>query len=141
MERIVKRDGLSVECDSAGTYSGHAGQGADPRMKFWAAKRGYELTHLARPVSRADFERFDMIIAMDDSVYESLWRMAPSVEGGDRIFRMNEFFGERFSRDWTYVPDPYYEGQEGFILVLDMLEEACEILASRLFSESVRKDK
>jgi protein-tyrosine phosphatase len=45
---------------------------------------------------------------------------------------MSEFFGESYSRDWSYVPDPYYEGAEGFELVLNLLEDGCANLLSRL---------
>ena len=69
-------------------------------------------------------DRFDMIVAMDDMNYESLNRLAPSREAARKIFRMAEFC--RRHPDRTYVPDPYYEGHEGFELVLDMLEDGCE---------------
>ena len=64
-----------------------------------------------------------MIVAMDDMNYESLNRLAPSREAARKIFRMAEFY--RRHPDRTYVPDPYYEGHEGFELVLDMLEDGC----------------
>ena len=56
--------------------------------------------------------------------HESLNRLAPSREAARKIFRMAEFC--RRHPDRTYVPDPYYEGHEGFELVLDMLEDGCE---------------
>ena len=69
----VARQALSdsIEADSAGTYSGHAGNLPDPRMRRAAARRGYELTHRARPLREADFERFDRIVVMDDNNYET----------------------------------------------------------------------
>lgn len=118
-----------IEVDSAGTYSGHAGELADPRMRHAAAARGYRLTHRARPIRTADFERFDRIIVMDDYNYETVHRLAPSRTEGEKIYRMREFFG---ATDYTYVPDPYYEGHEGFEIVLDLLEEACSNLLSDL---------
>lgn len=62
----VARRGLTdqITTDSAGTYSGHAGELADPRMRRAAAARGYELTHHSRPIRPADFEQFDRIIVM-----------------------------------------------------------------------------
>ena len=108
MRRIVERRGLSgtFGIDSAGTYGGHRGELPDPRIR------------------EEDFDRFDMIVAMDDMNYESLNRLAPSREAARKIFRMAEFC--RRHPDRTYVPDPYYEGHEGFELVLDMLEDGCE---------------
>lgn len=82
------------------------------------------LTHRARRITEADFERFDMIVVMDDMNYEAVHRLAPSHRDAEKIFRMREFFSHH--PQWSYVPDPYYEGHEGFELVLDMLEDGCE---------------
>ena len=119
-----------LEIDSAGTYGGHAGQLPDPRMRAAALRRGYHLTHRARQVTRADFGRFDRIVAMDRSNYQSLCRLAPSTEATGRIVRMSDFF-RRYAGQ-TEVPDPYYEGDEGFEQVLDMLEDACSVLLDSL---------
>ena len=126
MHDLVERRGVAdrFTIDSAGTYGGHRGELPDPRMRSAASRRGYALTHRARQVSEADFDRFDMIVGMDDMNYETLYRMAPSPEAARKIFRMTEFC--RRHPDRTYVPDPYYEGHEGFELVLDMLEDGCE---------------
>lgn len=131
----VKAAGLEnrIEVDSAGTYSGHAGELADPRMRRAAERRGYRLTHRARPIRTADFEQFDRIIVMDDYNYETVHRLAPSRADGEKIYRMREFFGPT---DYTYVPDPYYEGHEGFEIVLDLLEEACRNLLNELSVEN-----
>ena len=107
-----------------GTYGGHAGDLPDARMRSAAARRGYVLTHRARRITEADFERFDMIVVMDDMNYEAVHRLAPSRRDAEKIFRMREFFSRH--PQWSYVPDPYYEGHEGFELVLDMLEDGCE---------------
>ena len=119
-----------LEIDSAGTYGGHAGQLPDPRMRAAALRRGYHLTHRARQVTRADFGRFDRIVAMDRSNYQSLCRLAPSTAAAGRIVRMSDFF-RRYAGQ-TEVPDPYYEGDEGFEQVLDMLEDACSVLLDSL---------
>jgi protein-tyrosine phosphatase len=121
---MVERAGLSgrFEIDSAGTYSGHEGELPDQRMRNAAAARGYNLASRSRPVRSGDFDRFDMIVAMDDANYERLHRLAPTVEAAARIRRMTEFC--RRTRA-THIPDPYYEGIEGFERVLDLLEECC----------------
>lgn len=125
LRSMAAEEGLSerLGIDSAGTYGGHRGDLPDPRMRSAAARRGYSLTHRARQVCEEDFERFDLIVTMDDMNYETLHRLAPSREAARRIFRMTEFC--RRHPDRTYVPDPYYEGREGFELVLDMLEDGC----------------
>lgn len=133
-DRIV-RAGLSdrIEVDSAGTYGGHRGDLPDPRMRSAASRRGYSLTHRARQVREEDFERFDRIVVMDDMNYETLHRLAPSQAAAEKICRMTDFC--RRHPDRTYVPDPYYEGREGFELVLDMLEDGCEGLLADLERE------
>lgn len=112
------------EIDSAGTYSGHAGDLPDSRMRAAASRRGYNLTHRARPIRESDFAKFDRIIVMDDYNYESVHRLAPSRADAMKIDRMTDFC--RSHPDAHYVPDPYYEGREGFEIVLDLLEDACE---------------
>jgi len=98
------------------------GEGRAPKTRA-AARRGYDLGHRARQIREEDFDRFDMIVVMDDMNYENVHRLAPSRRAAEKIFRMREFF-RRHPR-WDHVPDPYYEGAEGFELVLDMLEDGC----------------
>lgn len=132
---LVERNNLQhrVEIDSAGTYGGHAGDRSDPRMRSAAAARGIEMTHRARQVREEDFDRFDRIIAMDDNNYEALFRLAPDRAAQQKIFRFREYL--RHNPDWSYIPDPYYEGHEGFELVLDLLEDGCQTIVKELIEE------
>lgn len=125
LEQMVHDKGLQeyIEVDSAGTQGWHTGELPDPRMRKAAAERGYNLTHRARQLREEDFLDFDMIVVMDDSNYENASRVAPERKYLDKLYRMREFMTE--FPDRTYVPDPYYEGVEGFYLVLDMLENGC----------------
>lgn len=125
MRSLVESKGLEkeFEIDSAGTYSGHQGQLPDNRMRIHARRRGYELTHRSRPVRESDFDRFDIIVAMDASNRDNLRRIAPTPEDERKIVMMSDYC--RHPHGYDYVPDPYYEGSEGFELVLDMLEDAC----------------
>ena len=137
MQSLVDSRGLHDEIylDSAGTYGGHAGERADARMRRAAAARGINITHRSRQVREEDFERFDMLIAMDDNNYEALFRLAPDRAAQQKIFRFREFM--RRHPQWSYVPDPYYEGHEGFELVLDLLEDGCEVIAEQLYNDAV----
>ena len=132
MQMLVERNGLAdrVVLDSAGTYGGHSGERSDARMRRAALARGIDITHRARQVREEDFERFDMIIAMDDNNYEALFRLAPDREAQQRIYRFREFL--RHNPNWSYIPYPYYEGHEGFELVLDLLEDGCSTLLEKL---------
>ena len=135
LKMLLERNGISEDIfvDSAGTYGGHSGERSDPRMRSAAAARGIEMTHRARQVREADFEKFDMVIAMDDNNYEALFRLAPDRAAQQKRFRFREFL--RHNPDWSYIPDPYYEGHEGFELVLDLLEDGCATIVERLQQE------
>lgn len=125
MHSIVAKSGVdAIYIDSAGTYAGHTGELPDARMRQAAAMRGYNLTHRARQIREDDFYDFDMIIVMDDENYERVHRLAPSRKYTQKIFRMVEFC--RRHPDTTHIPDPYYEGHEGFEIVLNLLEDGCE---------------
>lgn len=115
----------SLKTDSAGTYAGHKGELPDSRMRSAAAARGYNLTHRSRPFSYEDFSLFDMIIVMDDRNHDYIERLACTLDEKARIFRMADFCKNPL---YDHVPDPYYEGAEGFELVLDLLEEGCDNL-------------
>lgn len=108
------------EIDSAGTIRHHNGQPADGRMREAAAKRGYRLDSRSRCIEPEDFERFDLIVTMDDSNYRDVKAVDPG--HGAWVVRMCEFCTQH---DETEVPDPYYGGNAGFEQVLDILEDAC----------------
>ena len=129
---LVKKEGLSdkFEIDSAGTSAWHAGEPADKRMQSHAIKRDYNLTSISRKfIADDDFDHFDMIIGMDDENYETLKSMARNSDDIQKIHKMTDF-----RKEWNYteVPDPYYGGEEGFELVLDLLEDSCEGLLDEL---------
>jgi len=125
-----------VLCDSAGIIGFHAGEPADARMRKHALKRGYALTSLSRQVKPDfDFDRFNMIIGMDDQNIIDLNALARSEDDRKKIFRMTDF---RVNKKYNHVPDPYYSGNDGFELVLDLLEDACEGLIEHLKGEADR---
>lgn len=124
VESIARERGMAgqVECDSAGFYGGHAGSLPDSRMRAAASRRGYRLDHRARRIREADFDRFDLLIGMDRQNDDDLRRLAPTIEDENKIIGMADF--ALSYPEATYVPDPYYEGAEGFELVLDLLQDA-----------------
>ena len=120
----VEEAGLSekIECDSAGTGAYHVGEKADARMIESGRKRQFEITSIARQVCRQDFTDFDYIVAMDNSNYGVLAKMADNSKQQDKIFTMTKFCSKHKVQE---VPDPYYSEQDGFEYVLDILEDAC----------------
>lgn len=121
--------GVALEVDSAGTHDYHVGEPPDPRAIAAAARRGIDLRGLrARRVEDADFERFDLIVAMDRLNREVLRARSP-IEFHERIRLFMEFAGDDRDED---VPDPYYGGPLGFEQVLDLAEEASAGLLDEL---------
>lgn len=125
MKAIVEAndDSSRFEIDSAGTGNYHIGDLPDRRMRVHAQHRGYNLIHRCRQVTPSDFEDFDLIVAMDESNRRNLCRIAPTVEAENKIVMMADFAD--LATRYDHIPDPYYEGAEGFELVLDLLESAC----------------
>lgn len=117
--------------DSAGIGAWHIGQLPDKRMRVHALRRGLELTHHARQVSAADFDRFDLIIGMDAGNIDDLRSLAPTPEAEAKIRPMARWLRTIATR-YDHIPDPYYEGAEGFELVLDLLGDACRNLYNDL---------
>lgn len=132
LQNLVEESGAtsSWEIDSAGTGGWHVGELPDKRMRIHAAKRGLELNHHCRRVSRSDFDDFDLIIGMDSMNISDLKSLAPSVEAEEKIFPMAYFVDKAMRYD--HIPDPYYDGAQGFELVLDLLQNGCENLYNRL---------
>jgi protein-tyrosine phosphatase len=120
---------LTFEVDSAGTAGYHVGEPPDPRTRQAASRRGYDLSALrARIVEPHDFERFDLILAMDRENLNVLHRRAPS-HARERVRLFLEFTPEADTSD---VPDPYYGGPNGFEEVLDLVEAASRGLLQHL---------
>ncbi len=136
MHDIVARHGDADlwDIDSAGIGAWHVGQLPDKRMRIHASRRGLTLDHIARRVCDDDFERFDLIIGMDSGNIADLRELAPTPEALKKIQPMNRWMGGVVT-NYDYIPDPYYEGAEGFELVLDLLQDACE----RLYEELTRR--
>lgn len=117
---------LRPELDSAGFYGGHAGELPDRRMRMVASHRGLSLTHRSRKIHESDYDYFDLIIGMDDHNISDLHDFAPTVDAERKIARMSDF-----AINYPYadcVPDPYYDGLDGFENVLNLLEDACATL-------------
>lgn len=129
---LIKKAGIEkkYEVDSAGTSAYHVGEQADRRMQSHAKRRNYNLTSISRQFDpHTDFDYFDYIIGMDDYNMHSLKNMARNGNDLSKLYKMTDF-----SSDSRYdeVPDPYYGGADGFELVLDLLEDACEGLLEKI---------
>ncbi|HET8705504.1 MAG TPA: low molecular weight protein-tyrosine-phosphatase [Pseudomonadales bacterium] len=118
--------------DSAGTAAYHVGEPPDKRSIRAAAKRGYDLSSLrARKFERSDFQHFDYILAMDNANYSDLYRIG----GNSHPEKLKLFLEFHPDSNQIEVPDPYYGGEDGFNLVLDLCERAADSLLDHLRRE------
>jgi protein-tyrosine phosphatase len=124
---------LIIETDSAGTAGYHIGCPPDERSQAAARRRGYEMSALrARIVEPQDFERFDLVLAMDCDNLAVLRARAPNARHA-RVRLFLEFAPEVGTAE---VPDPYYGGVNGFEEVLDLVEAAARGLLAHLRREA-----
>jgi len=121
-----------LSCDSAGTSSYHLGQPPDRRAIEVAARHGIDIRgQRARRVSEKDFERFEYVLAMDRHNLDLLRERAPA-NYADRVELFLPYAPELRLEE---VPDPYYGGDEGFDLCLDLVQSASRGLLRHLRDE------
>lgn len=119
--------------DSAGTGHWHVGKQPDKRSIEVARKNGLDISaQRGKLFSEADFEDFDYIYVMDSANYDDVMRMAKTAEHRAKVkMILNELFpGENVD-----VPDPYYGLANGFDNVYQMLDQACENIATKLTAQ------
>ena len=122
---LINKKGLN-DCfiiDSAGTGSWHIGKKADSRMRIAAQKRGVAISSRARQINAKDFEKFNYIVAMDDSNFENIIDLKSRKSLSD-FSSINKIQNFRSIFEEIEVPDPYFGGEEGFENVLDILEDS-----------------
>ncbi|MEO7392828.1 MAG: low molecular weight protein-tyrosine-phosphatase [Ramlibacter sp.] len=131
LRHLVRDAGLeaSVRVDSAGTVDYHVGSPPDQRSRRHALQHGYDLSDLrARQVEQADFEQFDLILAMDWENLQELQDQCPE-QHLHKLWRLMEFAPPGLG---DVVVDPYNGGADGFDTVLDHVELACRGLLIHL---------
>jgi protein-tyrosine phosphatase len=121
-----------IELDSAGTGAWHVGKPPDARATEAARGRGISLESIARQVSVEDFKRFDLILAMDRSNVLALHALAPDEPSRAKIHLLRGFDPASAGLEDLDVPDPYYDSQHGFEIVLDQVQAACAGLLERV---------
>lgn len=115
----TQRGASGWEFSSAGLKDKHVGDTADPRSIEACAVRGYDLKAFrCRQITERDFEIFDLILAMDRDNQSQLESLRPV--GAVTPIRM--FLGDR------EVPDPYYGGADGFVVMMDLIESGVRAL-------------
>jgi protein-tyrosine phosphatase len=135
MRHLVKEAKLEgiVKVESAGTAGYHSGEAPDRRARAAGARRGIDIDGAARKFVRADWDRFDYVLAMDRSNYEDLESTAPAEVRAGKLHLLRSF--DPVSPAGANVPDPYYGGDDGFDDVLDQCLAACRPLLERIRRE------
>lgn len=120
--KLVNERGMAsrFHVDSAGTAGHHAGESAHAETRREAARRGVSITHRARQVTRADFDAFDWLVAMDRQNQSDLLRLARHESDRAKVVLFRAFELEK-GEDLD-VPDPWYTGE--FAKVYDICERA-----------------
>ncbi|HCI47811.1 MAG TPA: protein-tyrosine-phosphatase [Rhodospirillaceae bacterium] len=119
--------GLDVAIDSAGTHGYHIGSGPDRRSQQAGKSRGYDFTgQRARQVEAADFDRFDLILAMDQGHFDSLIRQKLDNSRAEIALMLSFLPPDHDFGTGLDVPDPYYGSEGGFEHVLDLIEAAAD---------------
>jgi len=125
-----KTQNLDVYVDSAGTASYHVGNLPDSRSIEIANKNGIDLTdQRARQFSEKDFDDFDKIYAMDTNNYSNIISLGRNQSDRDKV---DVILNELTPKSYDSVPDPYYGAGDGFQIVYNMLDNACDAIVGKL---------
>ena len=122
---LVNREKLDqkIFISSAGTGNWHIGNLPDERMRQTAQSNGIKLESRAQQFQSKDFNRFNLVLAMDHSNLVRLSEIAPSTLPPDKLMLFRSFDPE--SNEDQDVPDPYYEGAKGFEEVYSIIKRTC----------------
>ncbi|WP_445011914.1 low molecular weight protein-tyrosine-phosphatase [Vreelandella stevensii] len=132
-QQAVVRAGLDdrITIDSCGVGDWHVGKAPDPRSQAAARQRGIEIGHLrARQLKVSDFHEFDYVLGMDRENLAAMRALQPA-NSQAQVGLLLDYAGLPQSD----VPDPYYDGDDGFEQVLDLIERASQGLLDELQRE------
>jgi protein-tyrosine phosphatase len=129
------RIGLDAQPDSAGTGGWHAGEPPDQRAIAAARRNGVDISHLrARRVTREDFDRFDMIVALDGDNLADLAAIRPPGSRAGLSLLLDHAGG----RGGEAVADPYYGCDRDFDVTWRDVTDGARGLAETLQGENFR---
>ena len=127
--KLVEIDRADVKTDSAGTSSYHIGEAPDSRMRVTSKKNGVDIDDLkARQFVKSDFDKFDLIYAMDSSNYNNIISLASDQDDIDKVRLILNEVNPGMNEP---VPDPYFGGDQGFQDVFDLLDEATDVIIEK----------
>ncbi|MEP3045527.1 MAG: low molecular weight protein-tyrosine-phosphatase [Roseibium sp.] len=127
---LVEQAGLSdhFRIDSAGTGRWHIGDPPDPRSIEVAARQDIDISgQQAREIVPGDFHSFNIILAMDNNNLSTLRARAGAQNSSIRLF---------LDHPPIDVPDPYYDDENGFEEVYQMVKAGGEALLNQITDNS-----
>jgi protein-tyrosine phosphatase len=128
-----KRLPFTVHIDSCGTASYHVGEPPDERMQGRLKAHKHSFQGCARQFAQANFDEFDLIIAMDHDNLANLQSLARQPSDSAKLRLFSDFLPDTARQD---VPDPYYGGSKGFDKVITMLEDGCSAILQTLYEHA-----
>lgn len=130
LRKKVAEEGLNVEVDSAGTAAYHVGNPPDIRMQATAKSKGCPIDNLrARQFVVEDYDRFDRIYVMDQSNKRNVLSLARDAQDEAKVEMLLNLSHPNMDLE---VPDPYYGGDQGFLEVYNLVDEATDVLINEL---------
>lgn len=135
MRHLVREAGLDheIRVESAGTAGYHTGDAPDRRARAAGTRRGIPINGAARQFERADFARYDYVLAMDRANEADLAELAPDAAARAKLRLLRSY--DPSSPRGADVPDPYYGGDDGFDEVLELCLVSCRALLAEIRRE------
>ena len=132
---LVNREKLDqkIFVSSAGTGYWHIGSLPDERMRQTAKSKGIILNSRAQQFQSKDFNRFNLVLAMDHSNLARLAEIAPSNLPPDKLMLFRSFDPENYGN--LDVPDPYYGGAKGFDAVYQIVKRTSPKILAHIKSQ------
>jgi len=135
MRHIANNKGIdTISVDSAGTAGYHIGKCPDPRMTTELKRRGVPVSGTAQQFIAKHFDQFDLIIPMDLSNKKNVLKLAKTIKAQEKVKPFMSFCSQHSNSE---VPDPYYDGEDAFSHVADIMEDGCEGIMNHLTSIGV----
>ena len=135
LRATAEKMAIEIEVDSAGTINYHQGNAPDKRSMAAGEARGYSFKGItSRQVELSDFDNFDLILAADNSNIDDLKSTCPA-----HLHYKIDLFLNYAQANTNEIPDPYYGGDAGFELVLDLLEDASTQLLTTISQRDNRE--
>ncbi len=125
---------LDVSVDSAGTGSWNVGDPPSQEAVAAGQRAGLEVTGRARRINSLDFDRFDVILAMDRANLRDLVEMTPSLEARAKIRLFRSYDP---ASDEDEVKDPYGGPESGYDEMVRVVKAAADAFVGSMVSGRV----